>query len=127
MAEWVVFDLPLQLHPASECVLGRCDFVTVVTEADPLALHCAKDRLALLQRQGIPRDMVGVVVVNRTPSAMTMPIAQLEDRLGAAIVGVMPPAAEACLDALSSGTPLILARPDHLATEMLKKMVQGLV
>lgn len=127
MAEWVLFDLPLQLHPASESVLGRCDFVTVVTEADPLALRCAKDRLALLQRRGIPRDMVGVVVVNRTPSAMTMAIDQLEDRLGAAIVGVMPPAAEACLHALSHGTPLIQARPDHLAAEMLNKMVQGLV
>jgi CheY-like chemotaxis protein/MinD-like ATPase involved in chromosome partitioning or flagellar assembly len=127
MAEWVIFDLPVQFHPASESVLGRCDLMTVVTEADPLALRRAKDRLALLQQRGIPRDRAGVVIVNRTQSTMTMPIGELEDRLGAAVVGVMPPAAEACLHALSHGTPLILARPDHLAAEMLHDMVQRLV
>ena len=126
MADWVIFDLPAHLPPASLAVLGRCRFVALVTEADPVALRCAKGKLALLQQRGVTGDSVGVVIVNRSPF-MTMTVSEVQDLLDAAIVGVMPPATEACLNALSLGVPLLLSHPDHLAAEMLKEMAQRLV
>ena len=126
MADWVMFDLPVRLTPASQAVLNRCDFVALVTEPDPIALRCAKGRLALLQQCGIMGELVGVVVVNRSPSAMTMTVSELQNLLDAIIVGVVPPAPEACLHALRQGAPLLLAEPDHFAAEMLKEMAQRL-
>ena len=127
MADWVIFDLPAHLPPASLAVLGRCRFVALVTEVDPVALLCAKGKLALLQQRGVTGDLMGVVIVNRSPSSMTITVSEVQDLLGAAIVGVMPPATEACLHALSLGVPLLLSHPDHFAAEMLKEMAQRLV
>lgn len=127
MADWVLLDLPVHLTPAGHTVLERCDLVALVTEPDPIALGCAKGRLALLRRWGIMPELVGVVVVIRTPSAMAMTIGELQDHLEAPIVGVMPPAPEECLRALRQGAPLLLTAPDHFASEMLEEMAQRLV
>ena len=126
MADCVIFDLPTHPTPTSQAVLDRCDFVTLITEPDPIALHCATGTLTLLQHWGIMGELVGVVVVNRSSSAMTMTIGELQDLLGAAIVGVVPPAPEECLHALRQGAPLLLTHPDHLAARVLQELAQRL-
>jgi len=122
-----MFDLPIHLTPISRAALDRCDLLTLATEPDPIALGCAKQRLALLQRWGIMRELVGVVVVIHYPSALTMTIGELQDYLDAPIVGVMPPAPDECLQALRQGAPLLLTAPDHFAAEMLEEIAQHLV
>jgi Flp pilus assembly CpaE family ATPase len=107
-------------------VLDRCNFVALVTEPDPIALRCAKGRLALLQRWGIMGELMGVVVVNRWPSVMTRTVGELRELLGVTIVGVVPPAPEACLHALQQSAPLLLIHPDHLAARMLQEVAQRL-
>jgi len=126
MADCVMFDFPVHLTPTSQAVLSQCDFVALVTEPDPIALRCTKGRLTLLQQWGIMGELVGVVVVNRSSSVMMMTIGELQELLGAAIVGVVPPASEACLHALRQGTPLLLTQPDHLAARMLQEVAQRL-
>lgn len=126
LADWVIFDLPMYLSAVDQAVLARCDFVTLVTEPDPMGLWCAKGYLALLQQGGIVGE-VGVVIVNRSPSTMAGTITELQDRLGAPVVGVMPPAAQASVHALQKGTPLSLTQPEHLASEMLRQLAQRLL
>lgn len=127
MADRVLFDLPVELTPASRVVLGRCDSVALVSEPDPLALRCAKERLALLQQCGVMGRQIGVIIVSRFPSSMTMTVSELQALLGTTIVAVIPPAAEACSQALNQGRPLFLAAAGHFAVEMVKTMAVRLV
>ena len=127
LADWVLLDLPVQFTAATQAALDRCDLAALVTEPDPIALRCAKGQLALLEQCGIAREQARVVVVNRTPLTMTMTVNQLQDRLGTAIVGVVPPASEASFQAQQRGLPLLLADTHGFAAEVLRSMAQGLV
>jgi pilus assembly protein CpaE len=127
LADWVLFDLPVDWTPAVSAVLDRSDRVVVVSEPDSLALRCAKRQLALLQQSRIAGEQVGAIIVNRSAASMTMTVTRLQDQLGTTIVGALPPAADPCLHALSLSVPLLLAAPDHFAAEMLRAMAQRLV
>ena len=122
MADYVVFDLAVHVTPTSQAVLDRCDFVTLVTEPDPIALHSAKGRLTLLKQWGIMGELVGVTVVNHSSSAMTTTIREIGDMLGTSIVGAIPPARDASLHALRHGKPIILTQPTHLASKLLEEL-----
>ncbi|MGA9351853.1 MAG: hypothetical protein WBW48_24040, partial [Anaerolineae bacterium] len=73
--------------------------------------------------------LVGAVVVNRTMVARAMKLREIRSLLGSEIVGVVPPAAEACIAAQERGVPLVIYQPDSTAaanlTEMANRLVAG--
>ena len=72
---------------------------------------------------------MGAVVVNRTLLAKAMKLPEIRSRLGCEIVGVVPPAAEACIAALERGVPLVLYQPSSTAatnlTEIANRLAAG--
>ena len=72
---------------------------------------------------------MGAVVVNRTLLAKAMKLPEIRSRLGCEIVGVVPPAAEACIAAQERGVPLVLHQPHSTAavnlTEIANRLAAG--
>ena len=127
VADWVLFDFPLSISSDGQAVLDRCDLVALVTGPDPIALDCARKRLAQLRKCGVTGDRIGAIVVNRLPSGMRQTVDELQQLLGVAIVGVVPPASDACLRAESEGVPLVTSVRQGFVSKMLRDMAQRLV
>jgi septum formation inhibitor-activating ATPase MinD len=88
-----------------------------------------KVTLELLKSWGVSGGLVGAIVVNRTMVARAMKLHEVRSRLGCEIVGVVPPAAEACMAAQERGVPLVIYEPDSRVavnlTEMTNRLVTG--
>ena len=129
MADWVLLDL----RPPSQCaeqithLVDQCDIVALVTEPDPVGLACAEEELTRLRHAGVGEQQLVVVVVNRSSATMTVPVRHLQERLSAKVVAIVPPAGEACLESLQQQVPVVLARPESFASEVLIKMAHRLV
>ncbi|MGA9348778.1 MAG: response regulator [Anaerolineae bacterium] len=129
MADYVIIDLPCHPSSANQAAIRRCDSVALVVVPEPACVMSGKVTLELLRSWGVSGGLVGAVVVNRTLFARTMKLPEIRSRLGCEIVGVVPPAAEACIAAQERGVPLVLYQPDSTAavnlTEIANRLVAG--
>jgi MinD-like ATPase involved in chromosome partitioning or flagellar assembly/CheY-like chemotaxis protein len=122
LAEYVVVDLPASLSEANRVVLEHSTSMVLVVERDPVCV-----RSAALMARGIetwnaaPRP-VGAVIVNRSAFGRPMPLAEIDTLLGCKVLRVIPPAADLCLSALSSGVPVVVLDPDSLVAGSLKDL-----
>jgi MinD-like ATPase involved in chromosome partitioning or flagellar assembly/CheY-like chemotaxis protein len=113
MAEFVILDLPNQPSGATAAVVPLCNFVAVVTEREPAAVASGKATVNLLQSWGLGGNLVGAIVLNRTEFSIPMEFAEIESTMSCPIVGMVPWAANACLEALREGTPLVASPLDN--------------
>jgi DNA-binding response OmpR family regulator len=126
MANYVLIDLPPHPSAANREALMHCDFIVLVTEPEPLAVACAKSTLTWLEALGILENRVGIVVVNRTRSAMNIPIPKMLSFLNRGFLGTFPPDPEACFDAEKQGTPIILTRPQSMIASSMRELADHL-
>jgi DNA-binding response OmpR family regulator len=129
MADYIVIDLPYSASSANQAAIRCCDYVALVVAPELTCVMAGKVTLELLGLWGVSGGLVGAVVVNRTIAARAMKLREIRSRLGCEIVGVVPPAAEACIAAQERGVPLVIYEPDIMAaanlTEMANKLVAG--
>lgn len=121
MCDWLVLDLGDGLSAVTRKSLGWCDHVVVVTEGDEIALQLLEALLMALARDaGVDRHRVSVVVVNRAASAKeTFAKVDFESRLGVALAGLVPAAAELSRESHRRGEPLVRAYPESVAAREL--------
>jgi MinD-like ATPase involved in chromosome partitioning or flagellar assembly/ActR/RegA family two-component response regulator len=129
MADCVIIDLPRHLSSANQVAIRHCDFIALVVVPEPTCVMSGKVTLELLRSWGMSGGLVGSVVVNRTLLAKAMKLREIKSRLGCEIVGVVPPAAEACMAAQERGVPLALHQPHSTAavnlTEIANRLAAG--
>lgn len=118
-ADFVILDLPNQPSPATQAVAPLCDFVAVVTEREPAAVASGKAIVELLQSWGVGANLVGAIILNRTEFTIPMEFAEIESTMNCPIVGLVPWAANACLQALREGTPLVTSQLDNYPAHCL--------
>ena len=124
MADYVVLDLPNQPTTATQAAVRLCHFVAVVTECEPSAVMAGKITISQLQSWGVGGDSVGAIVVNQTVYPIPMAFSDIQAGLGCAIVGIVPWAATACMQALREGSPLTISQPDHDASYSLVEIAE---
>lgn len=125
MADYTIIDLPCHPSAASQAAIRHCDFVVLVVEPEPTCVMAGKVTLELLESWGVSGGLVGAVVFNRT--GLAMKLREIKSRLGCEIVGVVPPAVQACMAALEWGAPLVLYQPDNTAAVNLTEIANKLV
>jgi MinD-like ATPase involved in chromosome partitioning or flagellar assembly len=129
MADYVIVDLPRHLSSANQVAIRHCDFIALVVVPEPDCVMSGKVTLELLRSWGVSGGLVGAVVVNRTLLAKAMKLPEIRSGLGCEIVGVVPPAAEACVAAQERGLPLALYQPNSTAvvnlTEIANRLAAG--
>jgi DNA-binding response OmpR family regulator len=127
MADYTVIDLPCYASSANQAAIRFCDYVALVLAPELTCVMSGKVTLELLKSWGVSGGLVGAVVVNRTMVVRAMKLREIRSRLGCEIVGVVPPAAEACIAAQERGVPLVIYQPDSTAAVNLAEMANRLV
>lgn len=125
--DYVVLDLPCQPSKANEAAIRCCESVTLVVEAEPSCMAAAKITLAMLESWGVAGSLVGIVVVNRVHLTVPMSLTEIKSQLNCNIAGIMPPAAEACVAAVTLGAPIVVSKPDTVAASSLAELADRLV
>jgi Flp pilus assembly CpaE family ATPase len=120
LAEYIIVDLPACPSEANQAALLQCDFICLVLEPGPSGLKAGKIMLDLLNFWGVNRGIVGVVVANHR--SFQLDLTDIKTQLGCDIVGVVPPAAEACWAAQAQGMPVVNVHPDSLITTRLNEI-----
>jgi MinD-like ATPase involved in chromosome partitioning or flagellar assembly len=120
MADYLLIDFPTLVEPGVQPALQSCDFVVVALEPDTLSATAAKATLATLNAWGISSGMIGVIVVNKR--ILSMQLNDIRSYLGCEILGVIPPAVEDALLALTRGIPLVQFRPTNTAVLQLTEL-----
>ncbi|MBA3533977.1 MAG: response regulator [Ardenticatenales bacterium] len=127
IAECVMLDLTPTPLEVFSLAIQQCDIVTIVSEPDPVALKASQALLAALAGWGISASQVNVLLVHRSGAGNLTTLSEAQTMLRAPILGVIPPAAEACLIAMSQGLPLVLSQPHHRAATTLREISKTLV
>lgn len=125
MADVTILDLPGYPCDSSRAATQLCDRLALVVEPEAVSVASGKLTLELLEAWGVGGGVVGLVVVNR--AMLAMPLTAIQSQLGCEIIGVMPPAVEACVAAQKQGVPLVLYQPEHLAAVSLTEIANKLV
>lgn len=124
LADYTVVDLTARPSPAAQAAARRCELVSVVLEREPLAVRCARALIEELLAWGVNPTRLGAVVVNHTALSAPMPLAEISAQLNCPVLGVIPPAADACILAASRGLPLVVLDPENLAASMLVELAR---
>lgn len=126
LADYTVVDLTARPSRAAQAAARRCELVSVVLEREPLAVRCARAVVEELLSWGVNPTRLGAVVVNRTALSAPMPLAEIGAQLNCPVLGVIPPAPDACILAASRGLPLVVLDPENLAASMLAELAARL-
>jgi len=127
LADYTVVDLTARPSRAAPAAARRCEPVSVVLDREPLSVRCARSVIEQLLSWGVNPTRLGAVVVNRSALSAPMPLAEISAQINCPVLGVIPPAADACTLAASRGLPLVLLDPEHLAASMLAELAARLV
>lgn len=119
MCEFTVVDLPHMPSVANRAALRAAQSVLVVVEPEASAIAAAHALFELLRAWGIGGAIIRLVLVNRTPTAHSVPISDIERELGSEILGVVTAAPDLAAQSAATGRPMVLAAPDALASNTL--------
>lgn len=110
MAEYVLIDLPASSNELMGGMLKKCDVVGLVAGSDAGSLARVNSVLMQIDKFGIERRKVMIVMVNRNGNG-TEPMEQTS--VGdIPIAAVIPLAHEECTEAEERGNPVVLEFPD---------------
>lgn len=124
MADFVLLDLPNDLSPSTQAALEACDLILLVLGPEADSLAAGKRTIDALNTWGIRRGVVEAVLVNQAPLAMGINVVQIETDLGCDVVGVIPPAADACAAANRQGRPLLVVQPNNPVADKINELAE---
>ena len=127
MADVVIIDFANDLSPATEAALRLCDQVLLVTRPEDDSLIAGQKLLDVIKNWGVGRGVVDAVVVNQVPLAMGLNVPGAEELLGCRIIGIIPPAADACALVHKRGRPLYITQPNNAAVHKIVDVAKAIL
>ncbi len=127
LSDYAVIDLPTNPSAATQLAVRLCDYVCLVTQPTVHCVRAGRMKLDQLQEWDVARSHVGAVVVTTAPTSGTLQLTEIERQLDCRIIGVMPPAGDACNSSMEAGMPLVLYQPEQVAAVTLTEMAQRLL
>jgi MinD-like ATPase involved in chromosome partitioning or flagellar assembly/CheY-like chemotaxis protein len=108
----VLLDLPPGHSDCTRAAVQCCDFAVIAVEPDPVCAAATAALADFLRSCGLSAKVMGAVVINRVPLGGGMGVREFKSQLPCDLIGVLPPAAEAFMQAQKSGVPVIISRPE---------------
>ncbi len=122
----VVVDLPNYFTAPVEAAIRLCDQKLIVTRPEADSLISGRRRLHLIKNWGVGRGAVDAIIVNHVALAMGINIEKAEEQLGCKIIGVIPPAPDACALVPQRGRPLLVSQPNNIASAKFHELAERL-
>ncbi|RMG92734.1 MAG: response regulator [Chloroflexi bacterium] len=143
--DYLFVDLPTIAGESARSILETVDQILLITEPEVLSVRAARAKLDIL-KEWLLFDQTRVVVLARAPSAMMLKREEIEASLGVVpedqtgisplqtpaegggrVVGAIPPSPEAFQAASRTGIPVVIGKPDLLASQAIRDLKKWLV
>jgi pilus assembly protein CpaE len=121
---YVLVDLDHSFRPEQAEVLRRSDLVLLVLRLDFASLRNARRALEFLERLGIGRDRIKLIV-NRHGMPKEIPQAKAEEVLGMKVFHLVPDDPRAVNRSNNNGVPVVLEEPRAYVSKSLVKLAAG--
>ncbi len=118
--QFVLLDLAVDstfIHP----LLPKAETVVLITNADSISVSSTRTLISFVATLGLVGERCRVVLVNRM-TGTGVGITALANSLRHPVQAAIPYAAEACIACAEEGIPLILRRPNDLASMALVEL-----
>jgi MinD-like ATPase involved in chromosome partitioning or flagellar assembly/ActR/RegA family two-component response regulator len=126
LADYTIVDLPPRPSGATMAAVRVCNYIGLVLEREMLSVLLARRTLEMLRGWGAAGSRVGAVIVSQVALDMPLDLREISRQLDCAILGAVPPAAEAINRARRMGSPLVVAAPENAAAVGLTEIAQRL-
>jgi pilus assembly protein CpaE len=126
LADYVIVDLPASLSEANRAVIEQSGSMALVVEGDPVCVRLAGPVARAIESWSATQNPVGAVIVNRASVGCAMPLSEIGNLLQRHVQGVIPPAADLCLRAQTTGVPLVALHPESLIAASLSDLSEVL-
>ncbi|MEX1071255.1 MAG: response regulator [Anaerolineales bacterium] len=123
IATYCVLDLGVGFPPATLRVLQQCSKVIVVAEPDPHSIPLTKALLDDLKANGIAKEKLITVLLNRVRTDQAMSAADVQKTLGTDIDAVFTPAPELAFQAARSNQAMVSIDPQSFTAQQAAKVV----
>lgn len=124
--DYVVLDIPPINAVLGKPIFELCDHLLLVAEREISAINCARSVIAACQAWNIA-DRMSMVLISRAPAIMHETPAELENRLSVRLAAVIPPAAENFHEAMLSGVPIVVSKPDSVPAGIITRIAHELI
>jgi pilus assembly protein CpaE len=121
---YVVIDIDHTYRSEQLEVLKHCDVILVVFRLDFASLRNARRTIEHLERQGIDRNRLRLVV-NRYGQPKEVPYAKAEEALGIKIFHYVPDDPRSVNRANNNGVPVVIESPSAKVAKSLSKLADG--
>jgi pilus assembly protein CpaE len=122
IAPFVVLDLGVGLGPGALRVLKQCTRVIIVAESDPHSMPLTKALIDDVKDQGVAKEKLIIVLVNRVRTDMAMSAPDVQKQLGTVVDAVFTPAPELAFQAARAGQPMISIDAQSFTAQQAKKV-----
>ena len=122
MCNTVVLDMGCSMRPYVKPILKLCDCLILVVEPVYPSNILGRSLLQELSSDGIPREKIYLALINRVRSKLQIPWRQVETEIDLEMAGIVSPAPDLAYEASTNSTPLILAHPDSLVSDQIRKL-----
>jgi len=127
-AAYVFLDLGVGLGSVNRRLLPLCRHVVLTIEPDSTALHLAEKLLAEInQSLHIARHRIGLTLVKRNRSAVSLSREAVEEQLRYHLLGMIPPAPELAFQSSKQQLPMVMAQLDSLVVQQYKSFARDLI
>lgn len=123
--DYLLIDMRADLDEVNQAVLPLLDKVMVVVEPQRIAVKLTEEMLGGLEQLEVPQHQIGVVLLQRAPSATSLTKGRIEELLDREVANVIPPAPEVAFQASDRGQPMVVVRPDSLVAAQLNNLAES--
>ncbi len=121
---YVVIDLDHSFHAEQVEAIRQADLILIVLRLDFASVRNARRTLDYLEKLGIDRDRIQVVV-NRYGQPKEVPFAKAEEALGLKISHYIPDDPKTVNRANNDGVPMVIASPSSKVSRSVMKLAAG--
>jgi len=127
MADYLLLDLGMGLGEVNRSLLLRCQHVFLTVEPNRTSLTLAQTLLSEMNASlNLARHKIGVVLVNKAPSAASYNKETIEGLLQHDMVGVITPAPEPAFQSAERGVPMVMLQASNLVAQQFREVANYL-
>ena len=127
MAQYLVLDLGVGLHPTTERALEQCTRLILIVEPDPHTILHSKSLIEGLKKIGYPSDKIIAALVHRVRTEQAMSAVDVQRALGLEISSVFTPAPELAFKAIQMHQAMVVTEPDSFTAQQMLKLVDQIM
>mgnify|MGYP005837699133 CR=1 FL=1 len=127
IGDLTILDFGAGVTPISHALMPKCDELMVVLEPTRTAVNMTLNFVRGIEKMGVQRSRLAVIMLNRSPSSMQLSRKEVEDILGLPFRGLITPNPELAYQAAEKGQAMVTMRQDSLIADQYRKIGTDIV